>query len=393
MKPKPISAWTIAATYVGTVVGAAFASGQEILQFFGYFGAWGLAGLLVTTALLVVFGYLIMDTGRELRARSYRPVIQAAAGPWVGRILDWVITLFLFGALLIMSAGSGAFFREHLGLPFVPGSAVMALATWATVLAGLGGVITAISLIAPVLLLSALGLGLYALGLHWPQGTQGFFWAEPARAPVPFWSLSALVYTSYNLLLALAVLAPLGARAERPNLWKGALGGGLALGAAATAIFLAVMAQGRGGAAKELPMLVAAAEAGPLVAWGYGLVLVAEIYTTAVSSLYGFASRLGAEGGRFRMVASLATAGGFVLAQFGFSRLVGIVFPAVGYAGIALLVALTLQNPFWRRLPDVVFSRRAQPATKKFSRKVQTEDNDIEEIPKPPSDTDLGGGR
>ena len=365
MKGK-LSARTIAATYVGTVVGAAFASGQEILQFFGYFGAWGLVGLLVTTALLVVFGYLVMEAGRELQARSYRPVIGEAAGPWLGRVLDWIITLFLLGSFLIMSAGSGAFFREHLGLPFTLGSAIMALATWATVLAGLGGVITAISVIAPVLLLSALGLGLYALISHWPGGAEGFFWAEPTRAPVPFWPVSALVYTSYNLLLALAVLAPVGPKAERRDLWKGALGGGLALGAAATAIFLAVMAQGRGGATRELPMLVAAAKAGPLVAWGYGLVLLAEIYTTAVSSLYGFASRLGTEGNRFRLVASLATAGGFVLAQFGFSRLVGIVFPVVGYAGIAFLVALALKNPIWRMLPGMVFAGRLQPVTKRL---------------------------
>ncbi|HEX3032027.1 MAG TPA: hypothetical protein VHS59_07255 [Bacillota bacterium] len=39
----PRRSWQIAATYIGTVVGAGFASGQETLQFFllpSVYGAW-----------------------------------------------------------------------------------------------------------------------------------------------------------------------------------------------------------------------------------------------------------------------------------------------------------------------------------------------------------------
>ena len=38
---KSISTFKVAATYIGTVVGAGFASGQETLQFFAVFGVRG----------------------------------------------------------------------------------------------------------------------------------------------------------------------------------------------------------------------------------------------------------------------------------------------------------------------------------------------------------------
>ena len=38
------------ATYIGTVVGAGFASGQEVLQFFGLLGPSGILAIIVTAA-------------------------------------------------------------------------------------------------------------------------------------------------------------------------------------------------------------------------------------------------------------------------------------------------------------------------------------------------------
>jgi uncharacterized membrane protein YkvI len=39
MNKKSVSTLKVAATYIGTVVGAGFATGQELLQFFSKFGS------------------------------------------------------------------------------------------------------------------------------------------------------------------------------------------------------------------------------------------------------------------------------------------------------------------------------------------------------------------
>ncbi|MDK2925864.1 MAG: hypothetical protein PWQ41_1638, partial [Bacillota bacterium] len=81
---EKLSPFTIAATYVGTVVGAGFASGQEVLQFFSAFGRWGFVGIALATGLFVFFGLAIMELGHALKAESHLPVIQAAGGRWAG---------------------------------------------------------------------------------------------------------------------------------------------------------------------------------------------------------------------------------------------------------------------------------------------------------------------
>ena len=41
---------------VGVLVGAGFASGQDLLVFFVYFGAWGVVGTLLSAALFTFLG-------------------------------------------------------------------------------------------------------------------------------------------------------------------------------------------------------------------------------------------------------------------------------------------------------------------------------------------------
>lgn len=344
------SSLKVAAVYIGTVVGAGFASGQEVLQFFGYFGLWGLAGLAVATVLLAYFGYAAMILGHRLDSSSYRPLIRMAGGRWAGNVVDAVITFFLFGALTIMAAGAGALFAEQFGLPSWTGSTLMVAVSLATVLLGFGGVISAISFFVPFLLAAVVGVSLYTLITNWPALVANAGWSVPARAAVGIWPLAALNYVSYNMVLAVAVLAPLGAVAAPPAIRRGALWGGLGLGLGAIAIFLSTLARVPQAAAFEVPMVFSARSIGPWVGTVYGLVLLAEIYTTAVGSLYGFVSRLAdPQGPRFRLVAVAASLAGLAAAQVGFSRMVGIVFPVVGYAGFLLLGSLA-----YAHLRDVI---------------------------------------
>ncbi|HHY92652.1 MAG TPA: hypothetical protein GX511_04870, partial [Firmicutes bacterium] len=240
-KTRQLSASTIAATYVGTVVGAGFASGQEVLQFFSAFGAWGLLGIVVATALFVFFGLAIMELGHKVKAKSHLPVIQAAGGRWAGSALDLIITFFLFGALVSMAAGSGAIFVEQFGLPALAGSLLLLGLTLATVVLGISRVIDSISFVAPILLTSVLGLSFITI-LSQPQGlVANLAWHDPAKTAVPYWPLAALLYTSYNLILSVAVLAPLGALSRTAALRQGALWGGLGLGAGVLAIAAAIL--------------------------------------------------------------------------------------------------------------------------------------------------------
>lgn len=332
-----LSPLQVSAVYIGTVVGAGFASGQEVLQFFGGFGPAGAIGIVLASLLLSFFGWRVLWVARREEASTYVEMVYAIGGPGLGRAVDVIITFFLFGGVTTMIAGSGAVFAEEFGLSPAIGAGAMAVATLATVLLGFGGVIRAISLVVPVLFLAVFGISA-ALILAAPIDLAT---PLPARTPIPYWPLAAVAYASYNLLLAIAVLAPLGTAATSSALRKGALWGGVGLGLGAFAIYLAIAAQGPAALRVEVPMLSAAGRISPSIRFLYSLVLLAEIYSTAVGSLYGFTTRIARDGERLYPVAAVGVAAlAFLLSRWGFSNLVSLVYSAVGVAGLIFLAAL-----------------------------------------------------
>lgn len=339
------SAFTVAAVYVGTVVGAGFASGQEILQFFGYFGLWGMAGLALATFAFGFFGAKIMLIASRLQAASFKEVVDAVGGRYLGPLINFFITFFLFGILVAMVAGTGAIFKQEFNLPPALGLAVMAALAGVTVIAGLSRVIDAISTVVPFLIAAVLGVGLYIL-LSAPVDLT---WSSPAEATLPCWPLSGLAYVSYNFTLAVPLLAPLGALTGPQDLKKGAYLGALGLGVSALVILLALLAGAPAVTSFEIPMLVVAGRASPLARLAYTLVLASEIYTTAISSLYGLISRLAPAGSFwFKPLTVLAAAASFFAGQLGFAQIVATVYPAMGFAGFFFLAALSYS----------IFSRR-----------------------------------
>ena len=101
----------IAMAYVGTVVGAGFATGQEIIQFFTCYGYSSFWAILISVILFIAAGRKIMHFGRKLNARSYGldEHLFGNAAPFVNIYLGLTF-VFICGA---MFAGAGALFKEQ----------------------------------------------------------------------------------------------------------------------------------------------------------------------------------------------------------------------------------------------------------------------------------------
>lgn len=341
----------VAATFAGTVVGAGFASGQEVLQFFSLYGLKAAWGLGLAGALLGVFGYLILRAGAELQARSHRDILDGLGSPGLAAILDGLLLLFLLGGLAAMAAGAGAVAREQFGLPAAAGSTLLVAGAGATVLFGFNSVVRAIAAVVPWLLGAVLLVAAGSVAAH-PLSVD---WAAPEQAVFPSWPLAALAYGSYNLVLSLAVLGPLGRVSPRKALLPGALLGAGILAGGALAIHLSLFTLSPDLLeTTELPMFLLARRLAPRLGPLYALVLLAEVYTTAVANLFGLVARFRAS--LYRPPSSAMTAEvadrrwiqitlavavlGWLAAQLGFSTLIRNLYSLMGVAGGILLVAL-----------------------------------------------------
>jgi uncharacterized membrane protein YkvI len=347
VKQEGISPLKVAAAYIGTIVGAGFATGQEILQFFARFGVMGIMGIILASALFMVFGYWIMDLGRQLNAKSHLDIIQYTGGKVFGTVTDVLITFFLFGSFTAMIAGTGALFQQQLGLPAFLGSIFMGLLTAVTVLTGVKGVINSISFVVPFLFLAVMVVSIYSL-LHFPPDFSAAVNTAEGNKLISHWLTASLLYVSYNTMLSVSVLATLGVAAKDQHAIRtGAVLGGMGLGIASILIFLALCGNANRISALEVPLIYIAGGISPLAQLLYAVVLIAEVYTTAVGSLYGFISRLNP--GKFKtrkeiILVLCATAAAILASQFGFSNMVKYLFPVEGICGMALLLSLLYQR-------------------------------------------------
>lgn len=342
MRKKGVSTLKVAAAYIGTVVGAGFATGQEVLQFFNRFGASGLAGIIFTTIMFIVFGYLIMDLGKKLHVHSYLEIIKYSSGRKLGKIIDLIITVFLFGSFTAMIAGTGALFSQQFNLSPLLGNILMAVITAVTVLTGINGVINSISFVVPFLLTAVIGTSMFSI-ISSPPNIEAAASIGESRL-ITNWFMSAVLYVSYNIILSVAVLGPLGSEArDGRSVRNGAVLGGLGLGLGSVMIYLALSGNLYEVSNLEVPMIYVAGSIFPPVQTAYAAVLTAEVYTTAVGSLYGFVSRIAnirEHPVQSRIVVAEVTIAALLASQFGFSNLVKYLYPVVGYCGIAFLICL-----------------------------------------------------
>ncbi|ABN51878.1 MAG TPA: hypothetical protein DEF39_10025 [Hungateiclostridium thermocellum] len=348
MENSRVSTFKVAATYIGTVVGAGFASGQEMLQFFAVFGLKGFWGLIVVTALFIVFGYIVMEVGRNLQSESHLQIIKHSGGKFLGPLMDWLITFFLFGALTAMIAGSGALVKQQFGINPFWGNLFMAAFTALTVLTGINGVINSISVVVPFLVTSAVGISLASI-LLMPLRTNPYELVAAAESVsrnglIGNWLWAAVLYVSYNLVLAISVLGPLGVQAKNKNaIRNGAILGGIGLGVSATAIYFAMERNFEIVRDMEIPMIYLAGSLSYILQIVYALVLIGEIYTTAVGSLYGFSARItDINEGKAKFYIIGATLLALAASQLGFSNMVKYLYPVVGYGGVVLLACLAV---------------------------------------------------
>lgn len=336
--------WAVAATFIGTVVGAGFASGQEILAFFTVFGWAGTIGALLAVAGFAWCAGWWLELGAATGATSYHEALHARAGPLVGRGLDGLLAAALFVGVGIMTAGAAAVAEEQLGLPPLAGRLLFVLLCVATVWHGLPGVVAANLVVVPLLAVAVLLVTARAL---WHADLPGDLFGHPPPGGSGWrWLVSAVLYVSFNMLLALTVLVPLGAAAGPRARRAGGLLGAAGLGLLLLLMHAALLTRMPAVATREVPILELARGLAPAFGFVLALALWTEIYTTAVGGLYGFASRLGPpESAAYRLALLLTAGAALWIADTGFARLVRTIYPLKGWLGLALILWLLWTRP------------------------------------------------
>lgn len=160
---KRKSILTLASVYIGTVIGAGFASGQEILQFFGIYGIWGIMGVVVSTILLAIISSAVLQ---KVYIQKINKFEELGAFYFPRNIFKWINLLLAFLLLtgyFVMLAGSGAIVEEHFGLPALYGIISMSIVSFIVFNFGVEGITRVNNFIVPILIVVIFFVALFII--------------------------------------------------------------------------------------------------------------------------------------------------------------------------------------------------------------------------------------
>jgi uncharacterized membrane protein YkvI len=326
--------------YLGAVVGAGFASGQEIVQFFVNYGNNGIRGAVLAAFLFAICGAMLLYMAHSRKVSNYQDILRHLLGERMGKIVDLFLGIFLFLGISTMLSASGAIFYEHLYLPKGLGVFIAYIVVVILLAAGKKGLIFSYNLLVPVkllLLIAITGYAAFFFDAHQPEAYAAFL--NPYESNN--WLLASLLYVAYNFSLAMVVLTEYQSVTTPRGSIPGAMWGGVVLGLLVVIYYLALTRFMPMVTHYEVPMLYIAGNISLSTKWVYLIVLWVGILTTALANAYGFSQRISSLSGlnySFCLIFCMTMA--LPLSMQSFSVLVNRVYPLFGALGLVILAAL-----------------------------------------------------
>ena len=151
---------------IGTIIGAGFASGQEIYTFFNMHGVQGLIGLVLSILLISIIIYKTLKITIEKNINIYSEFVGEILPSKLkeNRILVFtisnIINIFLFISFNIMVAGFSAYFFQEFNLPKVIGGFIIAVLSFLVFSKSINGIVKINTYLIPMLLILIIVLGL-----------------------------------------------------------------------------------------------------------------------------------------------------------------------------------------------------------------------------------------
>ncbi|AMO86260.1 putative membrane protein [Solibacillus isronensis B3W22] len=338
----------IAGAFVSLVVGAGFASGQEIMQYFTSFGLMSVFGCIAATIIFTMLGMTLAQIGSDLQTTSHKEGIQFIGGRFFGPVLDQLISFVLFGIAVVMLAGAGSTFNQMYSVDASIGSLFMAILVVITLMLNAESIIKMLAALMPYLLGIIFILLIYSLFTMEYSVSELNVIAKSQPSASPHWFSSAVIYVSYNIAAGAAMLIVMGGTAtNRKVARRGGALGGIILGLLILLINVALFAKMDIVAGVEMPTLELAKQIHPTVGIIMSFVLLAMIYSTAVGTLYILAVRIVKQDRfAFKVVINLLCIVGFAISLVGFTTLISKLYVIMGYLGIVLILFIMISAIF-----------------------------------------------
>ncbi|MEY8000825.1 transporter [Clostridium sp. Mt-5] len=337
MKEKVLLIFQISAVFIGTVVGAGLASGQEISQFFTQYGYKSFFGILLCCVIYIIMSIIIINISIKYKLNSYDGLILLVSPGFLGTITNFLTTFFLIGGSSIILAGSGALIHQYFGVSRWIGILLMVFISIIILFRDTKGLIEINSVIVPSLILVISTL--FILHLVFYKGVNLSFIKDISYSKNN-WLLSSLIYSGFNILCCSGVLVPLSLSiGKKKSLISGSVIGSLGLTALALIINFLLILNIPYIFKYEIPLLYIANRFGKVLQTMLLFVIWLEMFSTEVSDVYSvgknFQEIFNISYNKSVIIIILIT---IPISQIGFINLISFLYPAFGMVSFIFII-------------------------------------------------------
>ena len=332
----------IALVIIGALIGAGFASGQEIYLFFFSYGKRGIFGIAVSAILLGIIIYKTMIIIKKNKITTYKEfLLSIVPEKWrkekVLEIINIIINIFILITFYIMIAGFGGYLAETIKIPQIIGSSILAIMCVIIMSKETKGIVKVSEIIVPILIVFIVVIGVYTvISTNVANKIEQMNIINGSS-----WLVSGVLYASYNTILLIPVLISVNNIIDRREVSKTSIVITFMIFLLATAVFVSMLKIDVNIKRIEMPVSYVISTQLSKLKVLYGIVILTSILTTAISLIAGLMQNVKEKSNKKIMLCLICISSIFI-SQIGFSALINFLYPIFGYIGIIQILLIDI---------------------------------------------------
>ena len=333
---------------IGTLIGAGFASGQEIYTFFFSYGLDGLIGILISSLILGIVIYKTLQIVQKYKIKTYKEFLEVFIKPKnngnffnLKNIINIIINIFILITFFIMIAGFGAYFEQELEINKLIGSAILAILSYIIFTTSVKGVVKVNEILVPILIVFITIIGLINLKSIDLFNIQNYVIRTNESNSI----LSGILYASYNSILLIPVLITLkDYLKDKKQIKIISILTTFIILLLAIILFLLLIKVDVDITKLEMPIVYVVSNMFRGLKTVYGFIILGSILTTSISLGTSFLQNTSKNKKSYTQIAIIMCITSVLVSQIGFSNLINLLYPIFGYLGLIQIGGLILKR-------------------------------------------------
>lgn len=353
---------TISMVIIGSIIGAGFASGQEINSFFYKYGIIGILGIIISIFLISLIIYKVFLIIKKENINTYKNFLEIIFEKNnkeiinkknkiknnkkiineknnlkinknkylnISNITNIIINIFLIISFFIMIAGVGAYFNQEYNMSAILGSSILAVICLIIFINNIEGLIKINNYLIPILIFFLIIIGikninnLNIIEINHKKIINNF---------IPT-ILSGITYASYNIILLIPALITLKNKIKKNNIFLISFFSGIILFILALIIYFLLINIKININKIEMPAVYVVGKYFPQFKKIYEFIILTSILTTAISEGISVLENTCKNKKNYTQFAIVLCITSVIFSKIGFSNLINLLYPIFGILG------------------------------------------------------------